>query len=288
MRQINFDTYSAYKSFHLQKRRRSVPELPEVEIIKRELTLVLVDQQIVSLEIIDPKLKVKPDDVGGKLIKNLIRKGKYLFWIFSDQSSLLVHLGMTGHFLYTSNREHLPYQRALIVLSEGYLSFCDSRRFGKMQYLTMTEREKVMSSLGIDPLSEDYSWDRFEQLFKDKYLSVKNFLMNQKYLAGIGNIYASEILFLSAIHPEKRVSELSLDEKRTLYSSIPVILNRAIVCEGTTIRDYHHSDGSSGSFQYRLRVYNKEGVPCDVCGTEIRRLKISQRSTYYCPNCQKR
>ncbi|NLJ48633.1 MAG: hypothetical protein GX428_03475 [Candidatus Atribacteria bacterium] len=121
----------------------------------------------------------------------------------------------------------------------------------------------------------------------NKTLPVKNFLINQTWISGIGNIYSSEILFLSKIHPEKRVNELTVQEKKSLFDSIPLVLNQAIQCEVTTIRDYQHTNGTSGFFQNCLQVYGRKGKPCLICGTPIERIKMVQRSTYFCPQCQK-
>lgn len=264
-----------------------MPELPEVEIIRRELLLPLLGERIVDLEIDDKKIQIHSMDILNKVITDLIRKGKYLFLIFNDSSSLLFHMGMTGSLIYTKAKENLRFQRARITLSQGFISFCDARRFGKIKYLTENEREKVMESLGFDPLLSEYSWNNFEKLLINKTLPVKNFLMNQAWITGIGNIYASEILFLSKIHPEKRMKELTVQERKSLFDSIPLILNQAIICEGTTIRDYQHTNGSSGFFQNCLQVYDREEKPCLVCGTPIVRIKMAQRSTYFCPRCQK-
>jgi len=265
-----------------------MPELPEVEIIARELSPLILSKTVTSIDSIDPMLNMKTQDILNKTIENIRRKGKYLFWVFDDRSSLLVHMGMTGRLIYSEQRENLRYQRALVNLSQGFVSFCDSRRFGKMKYLLPIEMEIFINSLGIDPLMIDYTWENFERLFINKNLPIKNFLMNQSWVAGIGNIYANEILILSKIYPEKRVSDLSSAEKKTLFSLIPIVLNQAIYCQGTTIRDYQHTDGSTGFFQNCLLVYGREGQPCSICQTPIRRFKMSQRSTYYCPNCQKK
>lgn len=265
-----------------------MPELPEVEIIRRELLSSLFKEKIIGLEVFDNKIQIHSDDILNKIIIDLIRKGKYLFLVFNDLSSLLFHMGMTGSLILTKTRESLRFQRVRIaIISQGFMSFCDARRFGKIKFLTENEREKVMGSLGLDPLFPEFIWENFIHLFINKTLPVKNFLMNQTWISGIGNIYASEILFLSKIHPEKRVNDLNIQEKKSLFDSIPLVLNQAIQCEGTTIHDYQHTNGSSGFFQNCLRVYDREGKPCLVCGTPIERIKMAQRSTYLCPCCQK-
>jgi len=264
-----------------------MPELPEVEIIRRELSPIMFRERIVDIEIFDTKIQLQPNDILNKIIIELVRKGKCLFLILNDSSSLLFHMGMTGSLIYTTAKENLRFQRILISLSQGFISFCDARRFGKIKYLSEIDREKFEQTLGMDPLLSEYSWNNFERLLVKRALPVKNFLMNQAWIAGIGNIYASEILFLSKIHPEKRVNDLTEQEKRSLFDVIPLVLKQAILGEGTTIRDYQHTDGSRGSFQNCLQVYNREGKPCFTCGSPIQRIKIAQRSTYYCPHCQK-
>ena len=265
-----------------------MPELPEIEIIRRELFPSLVKVRIVGLEIADNKIQIRSEDILNKTIIDLIRKGKYLFVIFNDRSSLLFHLGMTGSLIYTKKREILRFQRARIATAQGFISFCDARRFGKMKFLIESEREKVLQSLGLDPFFPEYTWDNFMHLFMNITLPVKNFLMNQNWISGIGNIYSSEILFLSKVHPEKRVNKLTIKEKKSLFESIPQVLNQAIQCEGTTIRDYQRTNGTRGFFQNCLKVYDREGKPCLVCGTPIERIKLAQRSTYFCPHCQKK
>jgi len=264
-----------------------MPELPEVEIIRRELLLPLIGERIVKIEIYDNKIQIPSDDILNKVIKDLIRKGKYLFLIFNDFSSLLFHMGMTGSLIYIQAKDNLRFQRVCVTLSTGFIAFCDARRFGKIKYLTENERKKVMQNLGLDPLLSGYSWDKFERLLINKTLPIKNFLMNQAWVSGIGNIYASEILFLSKIHPKKRVNDLTSHEKKLLFDTILIVLKQAIQCEGTTIRDYQHTDGSSGFFQNCLQVYDREGKPCLACGTPVERIKMAQRSTYFCPRCQK-
>ncbi|MEI6157832.1 MAG: zinc finger domain-containing protein, partial [Atribacterota bacterium] len=190
------------------------------------------------------------------------------------------------HFSCTTSRENFPHQRILFTLSEGYLIYCDQRKFGRFRYLEPEQKNQCLCELGVDPLSREYTFDLWNALLSSRKEKIKSFLMNQKYISGIGNIYASEILFRSGIHPEKRVDVLTEQEQKDLFRVIPEVLNQAIYFEGTTIRDYQHSDGTTGSFQDELLVYGKEGELCPVCGTPLERIKISSRSTYFCPICQ--
>lgn len=179
-----------------------------------------------------------------------------------------------------------PHQHLVFSLSSGvFLSFCDQRKFGTVQYMTRWEKENFLVRLGVDPFSSAYTFERIVVLLSGKR-RVKDFLLDQHKIAGIGNIYASEILFRSGIHPERALLTLTDVEKQSLFLALPEVLEEAIHCQGTTVRDFTQANGKKGSFQECLSVYGRAGEPCLRCGTPIFRKVIGSRSTYFCPRCQ--
>ncbi|NSW76818.1 MAG: bifunctional DNA-formamidopyrimidine glycosylase/DNA-(apurinic or apyrimidinic site) lyase [Candidatus Atribacteria bacterium] len=262
-----------------------MPELPEVEVVRRSIAPYLEGTTV--LEVFDIGSRFALPSLSGRAIKRVFRHGKCLFFEFFENDALFVHLGMTGKFLLSETRISFPHQHLIFYLSSGvFLSFCDQRKFGKIKYLTRKEKENFLATLGIDPFSPAYTFERVGALLSGKR-RIKDFLLDQHKIAGIGNIYASEILFRSGIHPERKLLTLTGTEKGNLFLAIPAVLDEAIRCQGTTIRDFAQANGEKGSFQDCLAVYGREGEPCLRCGTPIARKVIGSRSTYFCPHCQK-
>lgn len=260
----------------------NVPELPEVEIVRRELAPLLEGAKIVGIEVRDPRILLPPEAVQGKRITKVSRWGKYLLLEFEEGGCLALHLGMTGQLFFEGDKPPLKYERVRFVLSSGYLVFCDQRRFGKV--LVCESKEGFLARLGVDPLSEAYTFEAFRALLQGKR-RLKDFLLDQKKICGIGNIYASEILFRARLHPERPCEGLTEEEKRRLFLAIPQLLEEAIRRKGTTIRDFRLPGGEEGDFQNLLAVYGKSH--CPSCGASIVRKVIASRSTYFCPHCQK-
>ncbi|MCS7243055.1 MAG: bifunctional DNA-formamidopyrimidine glycosylase/DNA-(apurinic or apyrimidinic site) lyase [Candidatus Caldatribacterium sp.] len=259
-----------------------MPELPEVEVLRRELTPVLVGQRILEAHIADPHLGVPKGVLEGKTILALERLGKYLLFPFEEGGCLVVHLGMTGQLEVTKENAPRKHERARFVLSSGtHLSFIDPRRFGKISLLDA--KETLQRKLGIDPYSPDFTFSRFQALLEGRK-RLKDFLLDQRNLAGIGNIYASEILFWARLHPRRSINSLSLEEQERLFKSIRKVLDEAIAAKGTTIRDFRRPGGESGGFQNLLSVYGK--TECPRCKGPVVREVLSSRSTYFCPQCQ--
>lgn len=260
-----------------------MPELPEVEVLRRELAPLLVGQSILEVHVVDPRLGVQREALEGKTILALERLGKYLLFPFKEGGCLALHLGMTGQLEVTE--EDLPHRhrRAYFVLSSGkYLSFIDPRKFGHI--LLLSTKEALRKRLGVDPLSAEFTFPRFQKLLKGRK-RLKDFLLDQRKIAGIGNIYASEILFRACLHPKRSASSLSQEEQKRLFASILEVLEEAIAAKGTTIRDFRRPGGESGNFQDFLAVYGK--TRCPRCGGSIVREVLASRSTYFCSQCQR-
>lgn len=259
-----------------------MPELPEVEVLRRELEQVLAGTRILRVHVEDPRLQLPKEAIEGKTILSLERLGKYLLFPFMEGGFLVVHLGMTGRLEVKQGNLPHRHRRACFVLSSGkHLSFIDPRRFGNI--FVLNEKKALEDKLGIDPLSPDFTFARFATLLRGTK-RLKDFLLDQGKIAGIGNIYASEILFRARLHPKRPLSSLSQDEKERLFMSILEVLKEATTAKGTTVRDFYRPSGEAGNFQELLSVYGK--TQCPRCRAPIVREVISSRSTYFCPRCQ--
>lgn len=263
-----------------------MPELPEVEVISRILREVVINATIAQVEIEDENLKqCDLDSLVGKKFVQINRRGKYLLFKLSPSHILIVHLGMTGKLFWEKelnlSKKHL---RAAFMCDRGTLAFYDQRRFGSLE---VAENSKKLSHLGIEPLSLNFNPDALYSLTVGSSAQIKNLLMNQCNIAGIGNIYAQEILFKAGIHPQREACTLSRKEVNGLVKETKSTLTEAIKRGGSTIRDYEKQDGEPGEFQKFLKVYGREDDSCPRCGTEIKRIKQAGRSTYFCESCQK-
>ncbi len=276
-----------------------MPELPEVETVVRGLRPRLVGQRIRRLRVAEPRvirgsLRRFRRLLAGARILRLSRRGKYILLELrpaaerSGRYYWIVHLGMTGQFYACApTTPLLKHTHVVVWLSSGaQLRFRDPRRFGKMLVLREADLEDYFAALGPDPLR--ISFPRFCGLFAGRRAPVKSLLLNQNRLRGLGNIYSSEALFLSGIHPARPAGTLDRTELQQLYGSLRWVLREAIAGMGTTISDYRTGDGRPGNYQNSLRVYDREGEPCPRCGTLIARLVLAGRSAHYCPECQPR
>jgi formamidopyrimidine-DNA glycosylase len=224
--------------------------------------------------------------VEGKTIERITRRGKYLLWIFQD-AVMLSHLGMTGKYIVQTNAEDIPkHTVAIFNFESAVLIFQDVRRFGRLYYYRQGEVIPEIANLGPEPFSPEFKASRLSKLFAHRKRAIKELLLDQSIVAGIGNIYASEILFQAKIHPAKAGQDLNLKELRRIVIVTREILNTAITKAGTTISDYRRIDNKSGEFQHFLKVYGREGFPCLQCNTVIVRIRQSNRSSFYCPQCQ--
>ena len=262
-----------------------MPELPEVEAVRRSIEGSIAGTTI--LEVSDLRGRFALPSLSGKRIERVFRHGKCLFLDFTTEDALFVHLGMTGKLLLSESQIPFPHRHLVFSLSSGiFLSFCDQRKFGKVRYLTAQEKEDFLRTLGVDPFSPAYTFEQVVKLLSGER-RIKDFLLDQHKIAGIGNIYSSEILFRSHIHPRRKLATLSGEEKRRLFDAIPAVLEEAIRCQGTTIRDFTGADGKEGTFQECLALYGRAGKPCLRCGNPIERKVIGSRSTYFCSHCQR-
>ena len=268
-----------------------MPELPEVETVVRSLQSRINGYTIDRIKIRDEKLlrDLKPDHLKrraeGKRITDIRRRGKYILLEVGGEKLVVIHLRMTGKLLVLPSDETTEYQRISFQFQEGEKLVLDNmRRFGTLDLLE-SEAEEPLASLGLEPFREEYRWAKFRELFETRQ-PLKLLLLDQKKLAGLGNIYANEVLFRAGLNPLLPGQETNTAEREQLFELIPEVLTEAIENNGTTIDTFKDSAGEPGSFQNFLRVYNREGEPCEECGTEIVKEQQSGRSTYYCPDCQ--
>jgi len=274
-----------------------MPELPEVQTTINGLKKKVLNRAFLDVWTDTPKLFKKPDfetfrkKIKNKKIINIKRRGKNIIFELSEGYFLLVHLKMTGHFLYDKYDEEDPMNSSIRVKffldNNKLLALSDLRKFAKIQLLTKKETKKELKHLGIEPLSADFTFEKFKAIIKSKKGRIKQVLMDQKDIVGIGNIYADEILWRAKIHPEKKPADLSSEEVKRMYKAIKEILLKALKLGGTSTFDYRNIKGRKGFFERELKVYRKEGQRCPRCGSIIERKKIAQRSAHFCPVCQK-
>lgn len=276
-----------------------MPELPEVETIARQLSLVLKKRKIIDLRLIDPKLRDFPHEkLRNKELLQLRRSGKEILFIFSNNIFLRVHLRMTGRLVWVAGKNRLDSSsilvrkgvsdlrpksiRAEFIFDGGTLFFEDVRRFGTIKIGFESVEENW-----IDPITDQFTVDVLTKLLQNSKQQIKTWLLRQDKLVGIGNIYASEILFRAGIHPNRSAGSLKKEEIKKLHLATVYILNKAIELNGTTFSDYRDSEGEAGAFQKFLAVYNREAEKCRKCKSKIICIKQGQRSTYFCRHCQK-
>ena len=271
-----------------------MPELPEVETVKETLKTKILNKKIIDVDIIYPKIIEYPDvDTFKKQIKNetiidIKRKGKWLMFELNNYY-LLSHLRMEGKYNIKSDEPLNKHEHVLFKFDDFNLRYQDTRKFGKMYLYKKDEAftKQPLSELGKEPWDESLNTTYLEEKYKTRKKSIKEVLLDQTIIAGIGNIYANEILFLSKINPEKKACELNKKNLENIIKYTKEILEKAIKEGGTTIRTYTSSQGVHGRFQQHLFVHGKENEPCQVCGKTIKKIKVGGRGTYYCPNCQK-
>lgn len=274
-----------------------MPELPEVETVRRTLLPVTKGKQIEEAKIYYPRVLPKNEtedflaDLERHTIIDIVRRGKYLIFNLDSPLKLIIHLRMTGQLIFQPDGEVplVKHTSATFRFSDqSELRFVDQRKFGTIYLLPESEYFRItgLYTIGPEPLSSDFSQEYFAEKTKKQRL-IKTILLDQKIIAGLGNIYVDEALFRAQVHPTRQGSSLTDQEIELLYNSIIAVLEEAIASHGTTIKDYRTGSGDTGQFQNKLRVYRKTGQACETCGSVIERIKVGGRSSHYCPSCQR-
>ncbi len=272
-----------------------MPELPEVETVRRQLAPRIEGRMLVVYRVSDPRWTAPraPNEVLGPLVgrrvEALERRGKYLIARFEDELFLLMHLRMTGNLLYDAE-PGTPYTRAIIGFDDEHtLSFVDPRRFGTGWLLAgQHELDAYLGArLGIEPFSEAFTGAHLHALARGCRAPVKAFLLDQRRIAGVGNIYADEALFRARVHPLRAAGRLTRAQWAALRDTVRAALAEGIDANGASIDDFRDLDGARGSFQDRFLVHRREGEPCPRCGGPVRKLRAAGRGTYVCERCQR-
>ncbi len=267
-----------------------MPELAEVETIRRQLEKEVKGKKIRDVVIKDKRI-IKGISAGefaarikGKTLKEFLRRGKVLIVKLEDELFLIVHLRISGWILVSRGEE--KFSRVILDLSDGRkIHFCDQRVLGELKLIDDWQKLPIIKTMGPDPLS--ISKREFIQMFSGKKTKIKPLLMDQSFLAGVGNVYAQESLFCAGIHPERNTDTLTPEELARLYTCLKDILKEAIRRQGSSVDTYRQIDGREGNYVPLLKVYQREGTPCVRCKTLIVRKTIGGRGTYFCPGCQK-
>jgi len=273
-----------------------MPELPEVETIRRRLAPLVEGRTLRAVEVLDPKWcePLAPaalrDALEARVVERLSRRGKYLIWEGADEVYLLMHLRMTGTVLYDAPPA-TPYTRVRVELDDGHvLSFCDPRRFGTGELaLGRCALDAFLSArLGVEPLSDAFTAEHLYRVTRNRKAPIKALLLDQRRVAGVGNIYANEALFRSKIHPLRPAGALKRGQVAALRDAVVASLEAGIDAGGASIDDFRHPDGVSGAFQNEFLVHSRAGESCHVCGGLVVKFVAAGRGTYACERCQKR
>ncbi|MGB0920162.1 MAG: bifunctional DNA-formamidopyrimidine glycosylase/DNA-(apurinic or apyrimidinic site) lyase [Alphaproteobacteria bacterium] len=275
-----------------------MPELPEVETVRRGLTPAMQGRRIKALQVYRPNLRYPfppklSADLKGRRIDQIERVSKYLLFHFDKGPVLLGHMGMSGRFEITTKAAPLAPHSHLVFEMEGEteIRYVDPRRFGIMVYADRDApmAHKLLSSIGPDPLSNAFNADVLNAALKGRKTPIKSALLDQKTVAGLGNIYVAEALHRAGISPKRSAHTVAGKRAERLVPHIRDVLNEAIASGGSSLNDYRQADGELGYFQHNFRVYDREGTPCPAspCQGTIRRIVQSGRSTFYCPSCQR-
>ncbi len=270
-----------------------MPELPEVETSLRGVGPYLTGQTIKQIITRTSKLRweipVKLSQMAGAKILRLSRRAKYLL-IHTNQGDLIVHLGMSGSLgiLHKGDKVAGKHDHVDLVCENGtVLRYNDPRKFGCWLWAEKAEEHELIKKLGVEPLSDDFTSGHLFEKSRQKTVAVKNFIMNNENVVGVGNIYASESLFIAGIHPELAAQNLTKKQCERLVKTIKAVLTKSIIQGGTTLKDFIQPNGKAGYFAQELQVYGRKGEECYDCGSLIEAKVIGQRNTYFCPKCQK-
>lgn len=272
-----------------------MPELPEVETIRKDLKKKIIGKKIIDIKVVQKKsIKNSADKfikaLRNNYVVNIMRKGKLLVLELNNENYILIHLRMTGQLVYKLDLSLAQnHTRAILCFEDkSELYFNDLRRFGYLQIADRKEKDKIINKTGVDAISKNFNLGVLKKLFRNKKRTLKSVLLDQKIIAGIGNIYADEICFDARLNPSRKVNGLNDKEFKRLYNSIRNILRLAIKHRGTTFSDYIDTSGRKGNFAKFLKVYGREKENCKNCKEKsIKRIKLAGRTTRYCEQCQK-
>jgi formamidopyrimidine-DNA glycosylase len=273
-----------------------VPELPEVETVRRRLAPALEGHSFEHVEITDPRL-TRPHDpfevareLEGERVAKVDRRGKYLIVRFESGRALLIHLRMTGSLRHANGGElrEDTHRRAVVRLDDGAdVAYRDVRRFGTWLLLEPSEVDTYVDArLGPEPLEAVYKAKHLAEKLAQRRAPIKAAILDQRTVAGVGNIYADEALWRAKVHPLTPANVLTPDEVRAVHKGIRAALQAGVRRQGSTLRDYRLPDGSSGTAQDKFKVYGRAGLPCERCGTPIDKIRVAGRGTWYCAHCQ--
>jgi formamidopyrimidine-DNA glycosylase len=272
-----------------------MPELPEVETTRRGIAPHLSGRRVAAVVVREPRLRWRvPASLAkvlpGQTLHTVDRRGKYLL-LRADTGTVLIHLGMSGSLrVMPATVPPEPHDHVDLVLDNGdCLRLRDPRRFGCVLWVAgpHPEHHPLLVDLGPEPLSDAFTGAYLYQRARGRKAAVKSFIMDARVVVGVGNIYANEALFQAGIHPHRPAGRISRERYEALARAIKTTLEDAIRAGGTTLRDFYGSDGEAGYFALQLNVYGKDGQPCPRCGSPLHQQVIGQRSTYYCPRCQR-
>lgn len=270
-----------------------MPELPEVETSRRGIAPYLVGERIGGIEIRDRRLRwpIGPEidkHLPGANITSVDRRAKYLL-LNTTRGTAILHLGMSGSvFIVERDTAAGVHDHFDINLQSGKaLRYRDPRRFGSLHWTDDAPQHRLLRDLGPEPLGDEFSGDYLWAKSRKRRVAIKQFIMNAGIVVGVGNIYASESLFMAGIHPRRAAGRIALVRYELLAESIKVVLEKAIAAGGTTLRDFYGGDGEAGYFQQELQVYDREDGPCRRCERPVSAFVLGQRATYYCKSCQR-
>jgi len=271
-----------------------MPELPEVQTVVDTLYPLIKDKTIVEVTVREESLVATPDVeqfkeiLTGTKIIDVTRRGKYIIIELDNGYYLVSHLRMTGRFIQTTTNDELSdYDYILFSFSdEQELRLGSKRKFTRTYLVEDLAEAGSLTDLGPEPLEDEFTLAKFKEMIAPRRGRIKPLLLNQKFLAGLGNIYVDESLFISRIHPLRTADTLTDEELEKLHQAIRQVLSEGIEHRGTTKSDYVDASGEAGSYQDQLRIYDREGEECNNCDAEINRIKVGGRSSYFCPHCQ--
>jgi len=289
-----------------------MPELPEVETTVRDLQKNILGRKIEDIWSDFKKIVKKPKnfeqfkkEIKGKKIQKIWRRGKNILFNLSQNKTLLVHQKLTGHLLLgrwelekkqwkskikgplLEDSKNKFLHLIFFLDNSQMLALSDLRKFAKVELLDEEELERELKEIGPEPLKKDFTLDKFKEIFQQARGKIKQILIDQAIVAGIGNIYSDEILWQAKIHPLKKIKQLSDEELKRIYQAMKEILSKAIKLEGESISDFRRISGEKGYFDKERKVYRRENEKCPRCGTIIKRIKLTGRSAHFCPKCQK-